>query len=416
MQSGWFGRLFFAIVAALAVGGIFGGTACTRWGQPGPAPPTFAPLSNIYVDAVSGSDTAGNGSLTKPYKTLTKAVDVLVSAKVLGQNGVTIHLANGHYNAANGELFPIVLPKNVTLKGASYGGGPASGVFIDGAGEDTIFEQVVHAAPHSAFTTLEAVPPAIVGLSDIYVGATHVSLKGSRSFYASVDTLTTLNASDSSFGVGKALSIRNVDGILVTGGALSCTSCQIRGNSFGIGALSVSVGTTSPSPSSTPYGTGPSITLARGDTDSTIGAKVIDIVTDGSVSVTVSNETFESGRLAFSDSLTPVVQFPYPGAVDFGGGAAQSSGGNVFIGARETEIGIKRRSETVFALDDTWNPGEQGASRHGNYPHKVVFKAGAAGRNVTVVHGATGSTVTVGPAPVPTPSTSPSTSPTASPT
>ncbi|HMF27275.1 MAG TPA: hypothetical protein VKE42_00800, partial [Candidatus Cybelea sp.] len=89
-------------------------------------------------------------------------------------------------------------------------------------------------------------------------------------------------------------------------------------------------------------------------------------------------------------------------------------GGNNFIGARKTEIFLTRRSETVSALDDTWNPRQQGATRGGNYLKAHTFAAGAAGKNVTIRQDAVGTTVMVGPAviPTPTPSSSPSPSPT----
>lgn len=415
MQSGWFARLFFAVVGVLAVAGLVSGTACTRWGQPGPVTPTVGPLPAIWVDPVTGSDSTGNGNENKPYKTLTKALAVFEAAKQVTSQ-FEINLQPGSYTAANGEIFPIVIPKSVTLKGMSYGHGPQSGVFINGVGEDTIFEKIVHAAPHSAFTTLEAVPPARVGVSDIYVGTTKLTLPGSSAFYASFDTLTDLTASDATFGVGKVLTMRNVDGILVTGGTLDCTSCAVQGSNFGIGAFTAPLPTSTPMPttSPSPYSSGPSITLAHGDTDSTIGAKVVDIITDGSVNVNVSGETFESGQIAFSDALAPIIPVPTRGALDFGGGALSSTGLNIFIGARDTEIAIKRRGETVTALDDTWNPDQQGATRHGQYMRKKVFAAGAAGKNVTIVHDAVGSTVTVGPATVPTPT--PTTGPTPTPT
>lgn len=412
MQSGWCTRLFFAVVAALAVGGIVSGTACTRWGQPGPITPTIAPLSTLYVDANTGSDTTGNGSMTKPFKTLTKAVDVLVAAKVLSPSGATIYLANGDYDAANGEVFPIVIPKNVTITGMNYGSGPKSGSFVNGLGEDTIFERLVHAPARTAYATLEIEAPASVSLSDIYVGASKLSLPSSRAGYASLDDLGTASASISSFGAGIVSTQRNVSGILVAGGSLTCSSCQIRGNDFGIGALSVPIATASPS------SLVPSVTLSHSTSDSTVAGKVVDIITDGSVNVTASGEHFVRGGYAYEDALPPVVATSVRGAVDFGGGVAASTGGNVFIGARTTEISVTRRYETVTALDDTWNPNEQRTNRNGLYPRKITFGPGAAGKNVTILHDALGSTVQVGPAPVPTPtpSVSPSTSPTSSPT
>lgn len=405
MQSAWFSRLFFAVVAGLAAGAMLSGTACTRWGKPGPVPPTIAPLSSIYVNPSSGSDTTGNGSTTKPYKTLTKAVTVLAASKVFAPSGVTIFLANGTYSAAGGEKFPIVVPTNVTISGTNYGMGTGAGTFISGAGEDTIFESVVHARPRSAYATLEVVPPGNVNVSNVYIGASNLHLPSLRAAYWSFDIIGALNASDATFGAGVISSSRNANGMLVAGGSLNCSSCQIIGTNFGVGALSV------PMPSSS---SAPSITLSRAVSDNTIAAKIVDLITDGTVNVTVSGETFELARFAFQDSLAPVVSSSLRGAIDFGGGAGGSTGGNSFIGATTTEIAIVRSSETVSALDDTWNPGQQRANRNGQYPHTVTFGAGSSGKNVTILHNATGSTVTVGPAPVPTPSSSPS--PTASPT
>ena len=292
MQGRWFARLFFAVVGALAVAGVVSGTACTRWGQPGPGVPTIAPLASIYVDASTGSDTTGNGSMSKPYKTLTKAVAVLSSAKSFSPAGVVIYLASGDYNTANGEKFPIVIPTNVTLTGMNYGSGPRSGSFIDGLGEDTIFEHIVHAPARTAYTTLEIAPPATVGVSEIYVGASRISLP-SRAAYVSLDDLATLSGSTASFGAGIVTSLTNVSGVLVPGGSFTCASCQIHGNDFGIGALSVPVATASP------YATAPTITLSHSVGDSTISAKIVDLLTDGSVNVTASGEAFEQGRYAY---------------------------------------------------------------------------------------------------------------------
>ena len=130
---------------------------------------------------------------TNPYKTLTKAVAVLIAAKSVSPNGVTINLASGDYDAANGEKFPIVVPRSVSIIGTNYGTGASGGSFIDGVGEDTIFERIVHAAPHSVYTTLEVVPPASVNLGDVYVGASKIKLPNSRALYASVDVIGTLS-------------------------------------------------------------------------------------------------------------------------------------------------------------------------------------------------------------------------------
>ncbi len=408
MYRVWFSRLFLTAVAASALAGIVGGTACTRWGQPGPVTPTLAPLTSIYVSASTGSDTSGNGSLSNPFKTLTKAVAVLDAAKSLSPNGVTIFLGAGDYDAANGEKFPIVVQKSVSVTGTNYGAGVNGGSFVNGFGEDTIFERIVHTARHSVYTTVEVVPPASVTLGSLYVGASQVRLPNSRALYASVDVIGTLSGLTASFGAGIVSRANNLNGMLVASGTLTCDSCQIRGNGFGIGALTV------PLPTASPSSGVPSITLTHsGRGDSTIGAKLADILTDGSANVNVSGETFARQGYAYTDSFVPVVPSSIRGGIDFGGGVAGSSGGNDFIGARTTEIFVTRRNETVSALDDTWNPNQQRANRNGRYTRKIPFGSGTTGKNVTIVHSAVGSTVTVGPAPAPTPT--PSTTPSGSP-
>lgn len=419
MHRAWFSRLFFVTVAATAVAVMLGGTACTKWGKPGPVPPTIVPLSQIYVSPASGSDTTGNGSMTKPYKSFTKALAVLEASKNNAPAGVTIYLAAGDYNVHNGEIFPIVIPANVTVDGTGYGSGPKSGTFIDGAGQDKLFEELVHAPAQSTYATLEVVPGASVSLSSVYVGASKLTLPGPKASYFSLDDLGTLVTSGSSFGAGIVSSSPAVSGVLVAGGSFDCSSCQIHGNGFGIGALTVPV-TSSQSTSSgsgSGSGSGPSVTLTQGNGDSTIEAKLADIITDGTVNVTASNERFERGTYAFTDSLHPVVDVTTRGAIDFGGGVASSAGGNNFIGARSSEISIVRRSETISALDDTWNPEQQQANHGGQYTRMITFRPGASGKNVKILSDADGSTVTVGPAPVPTPTpTSPSGSPTPTPT
>jgi len=410
MRSLWVSRLFFAVVAVMAVAGIASGTACTRWGQPGPITPTLAPISQLYVDSHTGSDSSGNGSQSKPYKTLTKAVAVLAAAKSIAPNGATIFLATGNYGTRNGEVFPIVIPRDVAITGTNYGRDLRSGTFINGVGEDTLFESIVHAPPKTAYTTLEIAPTVSVSLNDVYVGASSIRLPGSKSGYVAVDTLGTLNASTSSLGAGIATSLRAVSGVLVAGGSLTCSSCTIRGNDFAVGGISVPIATASP------YATPPSITLIHTQSDSTVAAKVVDIATDGSIDVMAEGETFARSRYAFADVLNPVFATTTRGAIDFGGGALNSTGGNDFIGALVTEIYIKRRYETVNALDDTWNPRQQQANRNGQYVRKVTFGSGTTGKNVTILKDATGSTVTVGPAVVPTATPSGSPGPTPTPT
>ncbi|MGA2759734.1 MAG: DUF1565 domain-containing protein [Candidatus Cybelea sp.] len=420
MYRAWASRFFFSVVAVMALAALISGTACTRWGKPSAIPATLTPITALYVNPTTGSDTSGNGSQLKPYRTLTKAVDVLSSAKLA--SSITINLANGDYTAANGEKFPIVIPTAVSLTGMNFGSGPRRGTFIDGFGQDTLFEELVHAPPRSAYTTLEIAAGVKVSMNEMDLGASALKLPSSHASYWSVDVLGELDAMLSNFGAGTVSVVPSASGALLAGGSLNCASCEIQGNDFGLGALSVTapISTSYPSatpsayPSSTPTSepSAPDVTLTHSNGDSTIAAKVVDLVTDGSVDVTVSGETFERGKYAFSDSLQPIIYVQVPGIIDFGGGFNDSPGGNIFLGARLSEISIVRSNETVTALDDTWNPLQQGASRNGQYKRMVTFGAGAHGKNVTILHNARGSTVTVGPAVVPTPTITPSASPT----
>jgi hypothetical protein len=66
--------------------------------------------SLIYVQ-MTGSDSAGTGSLYKPYRTITKAL----TRAGLNQ---TVLIGAGEYNAAAGEAFPLRVPTGVYLHGA----------------------------------------------------------------------------------------------------------------------------------------------------------------------------------------------------------------------------------------------------------------------------------------------------------
>ena len=235
MQSGWYARLFFAVVTAVAVAGVVSGTACTRWGQPGPTVPTLAPLSSIFVNPNTGSDTSGNGSQTNPYRTLTKAVEVLDAAKSVSPNGVMINLSGGDYDASKGEKFPIVMLKSASITGSNYGTGVGSGSFINGMGEDTIFEKLVHAPPHSVYTTLEVVPGVSVSVNGIYVGSAEYFAAGFARVLRIVQR-PRHGDRDRDFGAGIASRLRDINGVLVAGGSFTCASCSIKGNDFGIGA------------------------------------------------------------------------------------------------------------------------------------------------------------------------------------
>ncbi len=84
---------------ALAIASLFAGTA--------------ALATTYYVNASTGMDT-NPGTSGSPFKTITHAVGVSISAD-------TINVAAGTYNPALGESFPITVPSGVQLIGAGAG-------------------------------------------------------------------------------------------------------------------------------------------------------------------------------------------------------------------------------------------------------------------------------------------------------
>jgi len=82
-----------------------------------------ASASDVYVDAVQGSDANGGTSPVDAWQTLTHAVTQLGG----GSGADTVHLAAGLYDAALGEAFPILLRDGLTLRGEP-------GVVLDGDG------------------------------------------------------------------------------------------------------------------------------------------------------------------------------------------------------------------------------------------------------------------------------------------
>lgn len=80
-------------------------------------------IKKVYVNPVIGND-ANPGSLSKPYKTLTRALQVKTSTK--------IKLASGTYSVENGEVFPLVVGAGVMIVGHEATKG--KGVVILGSG------------------------------------------------------------------------------------------------------------------------------------------------------------------------------------------------------------------------------------------------------------------------------------------
>ena len=68
--------------------------------------------STLYVNAATGSDTAGNGSAASPWRTITRALSAPPKP------GDVISAAAGTYGVPVGESFPLRLPPAVALRGA----------------------------------------------------------------------------------------------------------------------------------------------------------------------------------------------------------------------------------------------------------------------------------------------------------
>jgi parallel beta-helix repeat protein len=83
----------------------------------------------LYVNPTSGNDAAGAGTAeATPFKSITFALRQ-------AQPGTIIQLAPGTYNKESGEVFPLVIPEKVTLRGDESSKGQS--VLISGSGAYT---------------------------------------------------------------------------------------------------------------------------------------------------------------------------------------------------------------------------------------------------------------------------------------
>lgn len=118
--------------AAFSLTACGGGGYAPANGGPGPAVPQV-----LYVDAVTGSD-ANPGSSSAPFKTITHALLVV-------QPGKEIRVRPGEYDAANGEVFPMIVPQYVTLRGDELTRGEGRPVTrIEGSGPVPPFQDPPH--------------------------------------------------------------------------------------------------------------------------------------------------------------------------------------------------------------------------------------------------------------------------------
>jgi parallel beta-helix repeat protein len=119
-----------------------------------------ASASVIYVNPTSGTDNPGAGtSEATPVRTITFAIKQ-------AQAGTVIQLAPGTYNVENGEVFPLKLPKNVSLRGNESNKGQEIAI----VGGDTYMSQyegnqsvAVYAAINSTVSGVSIINPKTRG-------------------------------------------------------------------------------------------------------------------------------------------------------------------------------------------------------------------------------------------------------------
>ncbi len=212
-----------SIAVAIAVGaaGCSGGGS----GPPGPAGArTYA------VDAVAGNDSTGDGTSSRPYRTITRGLQFATW-------GDTIQVAPGTYDAALGEAFPIYVRAGVTVSGdvAAKGAGTAP-VQVSGAGA----WMSLYVAP--------TVSSAFVTSTDARVEGLHVTAPGATGVWCEqagvVVRSNTIVASDSGIVVaagdtsveilGNDLSGNGVGLATVAGAAARVRDNTVVGNGRGI--------------------------------------------------------------------------------------------------------------------------------------------------------------------------------------
>ncbi len=115
--------ILFLLAVSLLVAGCGGGGG---GGNP--------QITALFVDpGPQGNDGTGDGSIGKPYKSIKRTLQDSSLSTVL-----KISLKAGTYNAASGEVFPLVIPANVQVEGS--GPTSASSVVAGGAGDVTVMQ------------------------------------------------------------------------------------------------------------------------------------------------------------------------------------------------------------------------------------------------------------------------------------
>ncbi len=155
-------------------------------------PEAIAESVTIYVDPQRGDDSQGGNSQDTALKTITKALEIAAS-------GATIQLASGTYSEATGEVFPLIIKKNITLKGSPGSRGhniviEGDGYLIShsGAGQNVTIAAIKEASTITGITVInphnrghglwiESANAAVIGNSFINNGNTGLSINGDSS-------------------------------------------------------------------------------------------------------------------------------------------------------------------------------------------------------------------------------------------
>ena len=146
----------------------------------------------IYVDPQQGDDSQTGVDPDSPLKTITKALEI-------AQPGMTIKLAQGTYSEESGEVFPIIVKTNVTLKGSPSGKGhriiiQGNGYFIShsAAGQNVAIAAIKQAGTITGLTVInshsrghglwiESASPKVIGNTFTRNGNTGLSVNGNSS-------------------------------------------------------------------------------------------------------------------------------------------------------------------------------------------------------------------------------------------
>jgi len=140
------------------------------------APTFMVAAAQYFVNQRLGSDAAAGTSAALAFKTLTHALAVAATSKGVGP---TVAVAPGAYNAANGEVFPLIVPTGVTLVGDEANLGQGTTVQGEGGMPGWTAIQVA-LIPSSGATVagLHVLPSGRFSMAyDIPSGGTNITLR-----------------------------------------------------------------------------------------------------------------------------------------------------------------------------------------------------------------------------------------------